>query len=370
MNRKSIWKHFDFWLLGAVLFLCIFGIAMVQSAVAGNIELQNAARNQAVYVAMGMVIIVVMGIIDYHLWGSLTRIMYFAIIIMLLGINIIGEAVFGSARWFRVGIINIQPSELAKIVVIIVLARFFSTNRSRMGQFRTIVQSLLLTLGIVIWILLQPNLSTSIVVFVLWFAMLWISGVPVKTVGILSGAGVLIVIVVLVLVFSGLKIPFIQDYQLKRVRDFVAPDPNATYGETYNVNQARITIGSGGLLGMGYGNGTHVQLQFLKVRHTDFIFSAMAEEFGFIGTVFIMAMLLFVIFRCLRIARRAADDFGALIAYGVAVLLFFQMAVNIGVNLNIIPVTGLTLPFISYGGSSLLSLVLGIGLVEGVAVHS
>lgn len=343
---------------------------MIQSAIAGNEELVNSARNQAIYVALGMVIIVVVGAIDYHLWGSLTRIMYIAIIVLLLGINILGEAVFGSARWFRVGIINIQPSELAKIVVIIVLAYFFSTHRGRIGEFRILVQSLLLTMGIVIWILLQPNLSTSIVVFVIWFSLLWISGVPVKTLGILGGVGVVLVIVVFALILSGVKIPFLQDYQLKRVLDFIAPDPNARYGDTYNVDQARITIGSGGLFGMGYGNGTQSQLRFLKVRHTDFIFSVMAEEFGFIGTTAIISVLVFVILRCLRIARRAKDDFGALIAYGVAVLLFFQMAVNIGVNLNVIPVTGLTLPFISYGGSSLLSLILAIGLVESVAVHS
>lgn len=120
---------------------------------------------------------------------------------------------------------------------------------------------------------------------------------------------------------------------------------------------------------MGYGNGTQVQLRFLKVRHTDFIFSAMAEEFGFVGTVLVIALLVFVIWRCLYVARHASDRFGALIAYGVATLLFFQTAVNIGVNLNVIPVTGLTLPFVSYGGSSLLSLVLAIGLVESVAVH-
>ncbi|TLN15641.1 rod shape-determining protein RodA, partial [bacterium] len=131
-----------------------------------------------------------------------------------------------------------------------------------------------------------------------------------------------------------------------------------------------VTIGSGGWFGMGYGHGSQVQLRFLKVRHTDFIFASMAEEFGFIGTVLVIAVLVFVILRCIRVARHASDPFGALIAYGFAALLFFQTSVNIGVNLNVIPVTGLTLPFVSYGGSSLISLVLGIGLVESVAAHS
>ena len=165
--------------------------------------------------------------------------------------------------------------------------------------------------------------------------------------------------------------PFFPDYQKQRVLNFFIPDENARYGDTYNVDQALISIGSGGVFGQGYGHGSQVQLRFLKVRHTDFIFSAMSEEFGFVGDLIVIALFVFVIIRCLRAARLASDMYGALIAYGFATLIFFQGAVNIGVNLNMIPVTGLTLPFISYGGSSLLSLVLGIGLIESVvARHS
>jgi len=137
----------------------------------------------------------------------------------------------------------------------------------------------------------------------------------------------------------------------------------------YNVNQAKIAIGSGGLFGQGYGNGSQVQLRFLQVRHTDYIFSAIAEEFGFVGALTVIGMLVFIILRCLRIARKAGDVYGAMISYGFAILIFFQTIVNIGVNLNVIPVTGLTLPFISYGGSSLVSLLIGIGFIESVAVH-
>jgi len=212
-----------------------------------------------------------------------------------------------------------------------------------------------------IWIFLQPNLSTSIVMVVLWFSMLWVSGLPLKFLPWMAG-GVMVV---------GLAVlPFLENYQLKRIVDFFFQDQNARHGNAFNVNQALITIGSGGWFGMGYGHGTQVQLRYLKVRHTDFIFSAMAEEFGFVGTVLVVGLIVFVILRCLRIARRAPDMFGALVCYGVATLLFFQTMVNVGVNLKVLPVTGLTLPFVSYGGSSLLSLILGIGLVESVAAHS
>lgn len=204
---------------------------------------------------------------------------------------------------------------------------------------------------------------------VLWFSFMWISGLPLKYLVIFAIVGLVGLLLLVVLIAAGVDIPFLEDYQTARVINFIVPDPNARYGNSYNIEQALITIGSGGLFGEGYGQSTQVQLRFLKVRHTDFIFSAMAAEFGFIGTILVIGLLIFVIFRCLRAARLASDTFGSLIAYGIATLLFFQSAVNIGVNLNVLPVTGLTLPFISYGGSSLLSLVLGIGLVESVVAR-
>ena len=151
----------------------------------------------------------------------------------------------------------------------------------------------------------------------------------------------------------GIRIPFLQEYQQQRITNFILPDPNATFGATYNVEQALIAIGSGGLFGQGYGHGTQTQLRFLKVRHTDFIFSAISEEFGLVGSLLVIVIIVLVIWRCLRAAQKARDVAGMSIAYGVATLIFFQGMVNIGVNLNIVPVSGLPLPFISYGGSGL-----------------
>jgi len=171
------------------------------------------------------------------------------------------------------------------------------------------------------------------------------------------------------LTLAGIRIPLMQEYQQQRIATFFLPDPNATFGATYNVQQALIAIGSGGLFGKGYGHGTQTQLRFLKVRHTDFIFSAISEEFGLIGALLVIVILVLVIWRCLRAAQKARDVAGMSIAYGVATLIFFQGMVNIGVNLNIVPVSGLPLPFISYGGSGLTSLMLGIGLVESIAMR-
>ncbi|GIV66212.1 MAG: rod shape-determining protein RodA [Bellilinea sp.] len=370
MLRREVWRHFDYWLFGVVLILCVFGIVMIRSAIAGNEELAGSVQSQSIYVALGMGIIIVTASINYRTWSSLSRLMYIFGVIMLVGINIIGEAAFGSTRWFRAGVINIQPSELAKIIMIIVLADYFSRTADQPKNLLWIGKSALMTFGMVVWILLQPNLSTSIVVIVIWFALMWISGLPTRYIIIFGILGVAIFALLVGLLAAGVDVPFIERYQVNRIVNFLFPDPNARHGETYNIEQALITIGNGGLFGKGYGAGTQVQLRFLKVRHTDFIFSAMAEEFGFVGTTMVIGLLVFVVIRCLRVAQKASDTFGSLIAYGIAILIFFQMAVNIGVNLNVLPVTGLTLPFISYGGSSLISLVLGIGLVESVAAHS
>jgi rod shape determining protein RodA len=257
-------------------------------------------------------------------------------------------------------LINIQPAEIAKIVLIIVLADYFSKHANKEKNIQWILVSLAIVSGVVVLILLQPNLSSSILLIVIWLSMLWISGLPLKYIIYFAIFGIIIAIV---------AFPNLEGYQQQRILNFLFPDPNARYGNTYNVDQALITIGSGGLLGKGYGLGTQVQLRFLQVRHSDYIFSAMAEEFGFIGTVIIVALLVFVILRCIRAARVASDNYGAMIAYGFSTLIFFQTIVNIGVNLRVIPVTGQTLPFISYGGSSLLSLMLGIGLIESVMMH-
>jgi rod shape determining protein RodA len=214
--------------------------------------------------------------------------------------------------------------------------------------------------GIVVMIVLQPNLSTSILLVVIWFSMLWISGLPFKYILYFSIGAIVLAVA---------AFPLLEPYQQQRILTFLFPDPNARYGNTYNIQQALITIGSGGLWGQGYGHGTQVQLRFLKVRTSDYIFSAIAEEFGFVGTILVIALLAFIIIRCLRVARSTNDHYGAMIAYGFSTLIFFQTVVNIGVNLKLIPVTGQTLPFISYGGSSLLSLMLGIGLIESVLIH-
>ena len=372
---KISWRHFDFWLLGAVAFLTIFGVTMIRSAIAGNIELveANTVLKQVIFALGGMGIMILTTLIDYRYWGAMSSILYLLTAGSLVVLFFFGGALFGSARWFSVGPILIQPSELAKITIILILANFFSRNIDRIKKPATVLRSLVLTLGIVAWIILQPDLSTSIVILVLWFALLWAAGLEIKLLLIAGGAGAAALLVGLPLLLlnydptntGGLFKP----YQLERIINFLFPDEEASFGAIYNVQQAMISIGDGGWFGQGYGSGSQVQLRFLKVRHSDFIFSALSEEFGFVGAVTVIAVLAFIIARILRAAQLSTDTYGALICYGVATLISFQTIVNIGMNLNLLPVTGLTLPFVSYGGSSLLTLFIGIGLVESVLLR-
>jgi len=364
MLRGIPWRFFDFWLLGAVILATAFGVAMIRSAVAGNEEILVSVQRQIIFGGIGFLVILIVGAIDYHYWAALYRPMYIVMVVLLIFLFLSARAVFGAARWFQLGTLFIQPTELAKIVLILILARFFEQTQNQPRDLRWIITSFLWTTGLAMWIFLQPNLSNVIVIMVIWLAMLWINGLPIKYMAIFGAVGLIGAVVLMLAPFSPL-----QDYQRQRVFTFLFPDPTARHGATYNVQQALIAIGSGGLFGKGYGHGTQTQLRYLKVRHTDFIFSATAEEFGLIGALVVIAILAFIIWRCLQAARSARDVSGAMIAYGVAILIFFQGAVNIGVNLNLIPVSGLPLPFISYGGSGLVSLMLGIGLVESVAMR-
>jgi len=286
----------------------------------------------------------------------------YVLLALLLGVIVIfgGTEAFGAARWLNIGLIIFQPSELAKIVMIILLADYFARNREAVHDIKWIARSAALTLGLTILILLQPNLSTSIVLMTVWFSLLFASGLKLKHLATFVVLGLLIV---------ALGFPFLEGYQQQRVTNFLFPDPNARYGQNYNVTQSLISIGSGGLLGQGYGQSSQVQLRFLKVRHNDFIFSAISAEFGLVGALVVLCVIFFIIWRCVRAAQLSQDAFGSLIAYGVAVIIALHTIVNVGMNIQLLPVTGLPLPFISAGGSSLLTFMFGIGLVESVVAR-
>ena len=369
MLRDISWRYFDFWLLGAVVLATAFGTTMIRSAVAGNEQLLPLINRQIYFALAGIAVIFAVAAIDYRYWMALYRPIFFVMSILLFALYLSAQQVFGAARWFQVGVLFVQPTEFAKIAAILLLARYFDRTQNHPRDLRWILLAFLWTMGIAFWILIQPNLSNVIVLMVIFASLLWFNGLQLKHLLIFGVIGFLVLASIVGLSSVGIRIPFLQEYQQQRIVNFILPDPNSTFGATYNVEQARIAIGSGGLFGKGYGHGTQTQLRFLKVRHTDFIFSVISEEFGLAGALLVIVIIMLVIWRCFRTAQKARDVAGMCIAYGVATLIFFQGAVNIGVNLNIVPVAGLPLPFISYGGSGLTSLMLGVGLVESVAMR-
>jgi rod shape determining protein RodA len=369
MNRGLSWRNFDFLLLGAVVLASAFGTVMIRSAVAGNEVLLPVIPRQVYFAILGVVLIFFLASIDYRYWLALYRPIHLVILVFLITLTGFGQSAFGAQRWFTVGVLFLQPTEFAKLVAIIVLARYFEFTRDHPRDLRWVFGAIFRAAWIIGLILLQPNLSNVMVLSVVLMVMLWVNGIQIKHVAIAAAIGVLTLGTVITLSVLGIRIPFLQAYQQERIVTFVVPDPNDTYGNRYNVQQALIAVGSGGVSGQGYGQGSQTQLRFLKVRHTDFIFAASSEEFGLAGGVLIIFALSVIVWRCIRAAQKARDVAGSMLALGVATLIFFQAAVNIGMNLNLLPVSGLPLPFVSYGGSGLTALMIGIGFVQSVVMR-
>ncbi len=282
--------------------------------------------------------------------------LYVLVLAMLVILFMIGQVSGGAQRWLGSG--AIQPSELSKILIIIVLAKFLADHEDHLDRFTTVLKSLGIVAVPMVLIYLQPDLGTALTLIAIWAAVIWMAGIRFRHLFILAVAG-----------FGALPLAWfgLQDYMRERLLLFINPagDPDSYF----NVHQALVSIGSGGWTGKGLTHGTQSQLHFLRVRHTDFIFAVTAEELGFLGAVAMIGLIFFLLWRILKVAERSRDTFGRLIAAGVAGLILFQSAINIGMNLGLMPVTGIPLPFVSYGGSSFLTLMLAMGLVESVAMR-
>lgn len=362
MRQISIWRQFDYVLFGTTIVLVVFGILMIRSATLDAIDPNLISRvpDQIRYAIIGLVLIFLLASIDYRLLGGMHIWLYaFMMILLILVpiIGVVGEA--GARRWINLGIL-IQPSEIGKIIIIVTLGNYLSTRYNRIHHLGTVFGSMLHVAPPILLIFRQPNLGTTIVFSVIWFSLVWAAGLRIKHITMF----VLVGLIALPVVWAQM-----QPYQRERIRNFIGTNDDDTQGSTYNIRQAAISIGSGGLIGKGYANGTQNLFRFLRVRHTDFIFSVIAEEFGFVGGITVLILIGVVIMRILRGARLAVDPLGSMICYGVASIIFFQTVVSVGMNLGMLPVTGLTLPFISSGGTSLLAFLAGIGLVESVIIR-
>jgi rod shape determining protein RodA len=336
-------------------------VAVLVAAGAAYFLLQRATGGDLAtlspYLLVGaLAVVYLVDCLTLRFTDTLRNPLYVLMLGLLAIVFVVGQIAGGAKSWLGAG--AVQPSELAKIMVIIVLAKFLEDREEGAPRFSTIITSLILVAVPMVLIYLQPDLGTALSLGAIWLAMIWMAGIPLRYLFLLLAGGV----AALPLIWMNL-----EEYMQQRLLLFV--NPNSDPDSYFNVHQALVSIGSGGWTGKGLTHGTQSQLHFLRVRHTDFIFAVTAEELGFLGAAAMLALILFLLWRMVRIAGRARDTFGRLLVAGVAGLILFQSVINIGMNLGLMPVTGIPLPFVSYGGSSLLTLMVGVGLVESVAMR-
>jgi len=357
MDRR-LWRNFDFVLLGTTILLIALGVAVIYSATMGTPDLADLPYRQIIYAVLGLGIMFAVAAIDYRFLESFQKPIYIVAVALPAIVFIIGEITHGAQRWLS-SRGSVQPSELSKVLVIVVLAKYLADHQEDIGRLRYVFLSILYVIPPIILIYLQPDLSTAVVLAVIWLAMVLMVGMRLLHLGMLGIFGVLAT----PLVWMTMK-----DYMRQRLITFILPvhDP---LGSAYNINQARIAIGSGGWLGRGFAHGSQSQLHFLRVRHTDFTFSVLGEELGFVGALLLIILLVILLWRITRAAGMARDTFGYLIACGVAATFSFQAVANMAMNLDLLPTTGIPLPFISYGGSSLITFLIAEGLVQSVVMR-
>ena len=358
MTRQN-WRQFDWLLFLAILLVSIFGVIMINSAVQGDPELVDFPKRQAVYLGLGVVIMFIVAAFDYHILRTFTMPFYLLVMALLALVGALGQTIFGAQSWLDFfGLFPIQPSELAKVALAMALGGYLANNLERIGDVRVVLTGILITLPILVLVAVQPDLGTAVVLAVEAAFIFFAAGLHFRY--ILAG-------VFLAALSAPLAWNMLAEHQRTRILIFI--DPTADPDAYFNVKQALVGVGSGGLLGKGYGQGTQSQLHFLRVRHTDFIFSVVAEELGFVGAAILLFLLFFIIWRLWRIAERSDDPFGKLLVVGLTGVILFQTLVVVGMNMGLLPVTGLPLPFVSYGGNAMLSLMIFIGLAQSVAMR-
>lgn len=386
MFARINWRYFDWPLFLVVLLLSSIGVALIYSATRNSPDLVDYWQRQVNFILIGLVVLFLVAMVDYRQLSLLAIPAFLIFVASLVAVYFFGEAQGGSRSWINLGGTLVQPTEAGKFLLIIFLSWYLSWFRDSLHRLPYLLMALLFLLAPLALVYVQPDFGMTITYAFMGGVLILAAGVRYRHLALLGGGALLAL---------PLFAATLQGYMLARLCIFLPTDeeghiippilnllraafdtlpteciqPEANTAASYNVDQALIAIGNGGLTGLGWTQGTQNQLLFLRVRHTDFIFSVIAEELGMIGASLILLLLLFVVWRVLRIAERAPDQFGKLLATGVAALIFFQIVVNVGMNLKIMPVTGLTLPFISYGGSSLISMMFAIGLAESVAMR-
>ena len=357
--------HVNWPLVVLVTAVASVGFLMLYSIAGGNID--TWARPQMERFGVGMVLMLVVAMIPIWFWRSMAGVAYLVAFILLLVVEFFGSVGMGAQRWIDLGFIRLQPSEMMKFTLVMVLAAYYDwLDPRRISRPLYVLIPILLTVAPTVLVLMQPNLGTSLMLILAGGTVMFAAGVSLWYFGAVAAASVGAVVGVFTL--RGTPWQFLHDYQYERIDTFLDPtvDP---LGAGYNIIQAQIALGSGGWSGKGFMQGTQSQLNFLPEKHTDFIFTILAEEFGFIGAFSLLALYALIIGFCLVAAFQNRDRFSALLIVGVAANFFFYIAVNLSMVMGLAPVVGVPLPLLSYGGSAMLVLLVGFGLVQSAHVH-
>ena len=358
----AVLKNFDFILFGAIFLLICFGLAALYS-VAISSEQPNFVnfQKQIIFAVIGLVLLFLISFFDYRIWQDYAPFIYGGTALLLLAVLFFGKTISGTTGWFVIFGFNLQPVELAKLALIIFLAWFFSTRANSVKDLKSFIQSGSAAALFFILVILQPDFGSAMVLFIIWLAIVVFSGVNKKYL-LISG-----LILILVTIFAWFFL--FQDYQRGRVLTFVNPQAEP-YGRGYHVRQAVTAVGAGGFLGRGLGFGSQSQLKFIPASQTDFIFAVIAEELGFLGVALVLFFWGLVFYRLVMAVRSMRDNFSLIFVLAVAALFFCQVIINIGMNIGIVPVTGISLPFLSYGGSFLITSLVLIGITESMIIRN
>lgn len=360
-DRRFI-QYFDWWLLLLTLIIGFIGVALIYSSVNTG-DTGPSSRiylKQASWLGLGFLIMIASLLFSYKKLERWSPLIYAICVGLLVVLLFFGKTVGGSTRWIDLGFFAFQPSEPAKIGVVLVLAHYFARNIKPWGMsVRDLILPMILSLAPFVLILMQPDLGTALLIFLIAGSMAVFSKIERRTFfGLLAAALVLMPVGWL----------FIEDYQRTRIMMLFAPESDPM-GAGYHILQSKIAVGSGMLYGKGFMEGTQNMLSFLPEQHTDFIFSVLAEEWGFVGSAGVLFLFVLLIAFGLNIAHACRDDFGTILAVGISAMFFWQSAINIGMVIGLMPVVGMPLPLVSYGGSSVITTLLGVGILLNISMR-
>lgn len=361
MVERRLLKNFDFGIVLLMLSITSLGLMIIYSASRRGPGGAALLHKQIMWAVAGVICFGLAATLDHKSYPRVARWVYVCNLLLLAAVLVIGRETNGAKSWIRFGGFAIQPSEFAKVGLVITLAVFLSKYQNEIGELRTFVLSFLHVAVPLVLVMKQPDLGTALVIITIWFGMTFIAGAKPKH--LLAFVGIVAAVAVM-----GWNVGIVKDYQKDRLISFINPSADSR-GASYQIVQARIAVGSGQFTGKGWLHGTQGQLGFIPEKHTDFIFTVLAEEMGFLGAGALVIMYFLLIYKGLIIMSQTEDAVGRLAATGFVCMFLFHVIENIGMTIGIMPVTGVPLPLFSYGGSNLLTSMVALGLLVGIGIR-